>query len=382
MAINAKRDPELLLKQLSCLNRDSLQDVLEDLFSVAAVQNGGFYPLKKPFLYDTDAGDIGAFEDAIDFESHVKYVDAIGPLEHLDIFGGVEWPKIRGHEDRYRHLSSEKNIPIEEHMDPVFLRSIFFQMDADEKRKLFRYINRSILNEVDSYLKEDRMSAEIVLDYFHHCFDGKECIDSIDNIFDFEVFDGIEFISAAQQISSKDFIPGSAVEKAVFEHCGGQCDVDFLAFTVEKDGFQSLVWMKDGHYECSDWIYDTFSHKLGKSPYAEKLASLREEVSNLYDSCPNRNDAIVGNLAKEFVGKATWSKGIDFYLPGLDEIRGLRFVTFGDKSIKGYILNHNGDCKPVADCSAFVLNSVMNKMKKLKRVMHRNQKMRGPELPF
>lgn len=98
-----------MLKQLCCLNLDSLQDVLEDLFSLAAVQNGGYYPLKKPFLYDSDADDIDPFEDVVDFESHVKYVDAIGPLEYLDISGGVEWPRIRGHEDRYRHLSSEKN---------------------------------------------------------------------------------------------------------------------------------------------------------------------------------------------------------------------------------------------------------------------------------
>ena len=382
MAINVKRNPELLLKQLSCLNLDSLQNVLEDLFSVAAVQNGGYYPLKKPFLYYTDAGDIGAFEDAIDFESHVKFVDAIGPLEHLDIFGGVEWPKIRGHEDRYRHLSSEKNVPIEDHMQPGFLRSILSEMDADEKNKLFRYINRSILNEIDSYLKEDRMSAEIMLDYFHHCMDGKNCVSDVTIEDTLCRIDGISFISDPQQVSSGDFIPGSAIEKAVFEHCGGQSDVDYLAFTAEMDGFQSLVWMKDGHYECSDWIYDTFSHKLEKFPYAEKLASLREEVSNLYDSCSNRNDAIVGDFAKEFVGKATWSKGIDFYLPGLDALRGLRFVTFGDKSIKGYILNHNGDSKPVAECSAFVLNSVMNKMKELKRGVRKNKAMRGPVLPW
>jgi len=272
MAINAKRDPELLLKQLSCLNPDSLQDVLKHLFTVAAVQNGGYYLLKKPFLYDTDAGDISSFEDTVDIESHVKYVDAIGPLEHLDIFGGVEWPKIRGHEDRYRHLSSEKNVPIEGHIQPGFLRSIFWGMDADEKKKLFRYINRSILNEVDSYLKEDRMSAETMLDYFHHCLDGKNCFSDITIEDTLSGIDGISFIGDPQQMSSGDFIPGSAVEKAVFEHCGGQCDVDYLAFTVEKDGFQSLVWIKDGHYECSKWIYDTFSHKLEKFPYVEKLS--------------------------------------------------------------------------------------------------------------
>lgn len=382
MAINAKRNPELLLKQLSCLNLDSLQDVLKDLFSVAAVQNGGYYPLKKPFLYDTDAGDIGSFEDVVDFESHVKYVDAIGPLEHLDIFGGVEWPKIRGHEDRYRHLSSEKNVPIEDHMQPGFLRSIFSEMDADEKKKLFRYINRSILNEVDSYLKVDRMSAETMLDFFHHCMDGKNCFSDITIEDTLCRTDGISFISDPQQMSSSDFIPGSAVEKAVFEHCGGQCDVDCLAFTVEKDGFQSLVWMKDGHYECSDWIYDTFTHKLEKIPYAERVANLRDKVNSMYDSCSNTKEVITGNLANEFAGKSTWSKGIDFYLPGLDDIRGLRFVTIGDKSIKGYILNHNGDSKPVAECSAFVLNSVMNKMKELKRGVQRNKPMRGPELPW
>ena len=382
MAINAKRDPELLLKQLSCLNLDSLQDVLKDLFSVAAVQNRGYYPLKKPFLYDTDAGDIGPFEDVVDFESHVKYVDAIGPFEHLDIFGGVEWPKIRGHEDRYRHLSSEKNVPIEEHMQPGFLRSIFSDMDADEKKKLFRYINRSILNKVDSYLKEDRMSAETMLDYFHHCMDGKNCFSDITIEDTLSRIDGISFIGDPQQMSSSDFMPGSAVEKAVFEHCGGQCDVDYLAFTVEEDGFQSLVWMKDGHYECSDWIYDTFSHKLEKFPYAEKLSKLQDEIYCLYDSCNNTEEVIVGNLAKDFSGKVTWSKAIDFYLPGLDGIRGLRFITWGDKSISGYILNHNGDCKSVAECSAFVLNSVMNKMKELKRGVQRNKSMRGRELPW
>ena len=382
MAINAKRDPELIIKQLSCLNLDSLQDVLKDLFSVAAVQNGGYYPLKKPFLYDTDAGDIGPFEDVVDFESHVKYVDAIGPFEHLDIFGGVEWPKIRGHEDRYRHLSSEKNVPIEDHMQPGFLRSIFSDMDSDEKKKLFRYINRSILNKVDSYLKEDRMSAETMLDYFHHCMDGKNCFSDITIEDTLCRIDGISFIGDPQQMSSSDFMPGSAVEKAVFEHCGGQCDVDYLAFAVEKDGFQSLVWMKDGHYECSDWIYDTFSHKLEKIPYAERVANLRDKVNSMYDSCSNSKEVITGNLANEFAGKSTWSKGIDFYLPGLDDIRGLRFVTIGDRSIKGYILNHNGDSKPVAECSAFVLNSVMNKMKELKRGVQRNKSMRVPELPW
>ena len=382
MAINAKRDPELIIKQLSCLNLDSLQDVLKDLFSVAAVQNGGYYPLKKPFLYDTDAGDIGPFEDVVDFESHVKYVDAIGPFEHLDIFGGVEWPKIRGHEDRYRHLSSEKNVPIEDHMQPGFLRSIFSDMDSDEKKKLFRYINRSILNKVDSYLKEDRMSAETMLDYFHHCMDGKNCFSDITIEDTLCRIDGISFIGDPQQMSSSDFMPGSAVEKAVFEHCGGQCDVDYLAFAVEKDGFQSLVWMKDGHYECSDWIYDTFSHKLEKIPYAERVANLRDKVNSMYDSCSNTKEVITGNLANEFAGKSTWSKGIDFYLPGLDDIRGLRFVTIGDRSIKGYILNHNGDSKPVAECSAFVLNSVMNKMKELKRGVQRNKSMRVPELPW
>lgn len=379
MAIKAKRDPDLLLKKLSCLNSVSLQAVLVDLFSVAAVQNGGFYPLKRPFLCETDAGEIESLEDRVDFESYMRFVDAVGPVEHI---GGDDWLKIRAHEEWVGALSLGKEIPFCTHMDPRLLPMLYFDMDVEERKKLLCFVNRPILDKLDSFITEDRFSAETMLDYFHHCLDGKDCISGVTIEDTMEGIGGINFISDAQQMSSSDFIPGSSIEEKAFEYCGQHSDVDYKVFTVEKDGFQSLVWVVDQHYECSDWIYDTFNDRLEKLPYSEKLERLRDDVSRLYDMCDKTNEVVIGSLSKSLLGKATWSRGLDLDLPGIDDVRGLRFIQFADKSVEGYVLKCNGEATPVKKSSAFLLSSVLNKAKELKKGVKKNKAMRGPDLPW
>lgn len=377
------RKPETIRKQLACINAECQLELLLECFAGAAArQPDGFYPLAEPFLYDSEVDIDEARADAVSVTR--MYADAVGPLESVEALGGERWSRIRGHVDYIEGDSKPERVPNETHIHPGQLRNIYAGMPDAEKANLLRHISRDTVLKLDRYLALQRPALEEAAYYFHDSIDGIEV--GMDTEKDFQYMESVfrlRPVTDSRGILDEDYRPLSDIEKCldtVFP--GGAVNSNCNVFTVEKDGYQTMVFEHSGYYACSDWIYDCVSRKMEFVPYSEKLADLQRNVLDLYDSCDYSKEVVGGNLAEDFSGKVTWSKGIDFDLPGHGDVRGLRFMVWGDRSVSGYILNHNGDSTPVTECSASVLKSVLKKMKELKRGARMNKPMRGPSLPY
>lgn len=94
--------------------------------------------------------------------------------------------------------------------------------------------------------------------------------------------------------------------------------------------------------------------------YKEGVISVLQEA---YKAARPTNEVVRGNYAREFSGEVTWSRALDFPIPGMPDARGLRYIDFTDCT-DVRLLMKDGNSKPVVDLTKTELGMVRNGLQK------------------
>ena len=94
--------------------------------------------------------------------------------------------------------------------------------------------------------------------------------------------------------------------------------------------------------------------------YREGVISVLQEA---YKAARPTNEVVRGNYAREFVGEVTWSRAMDFSVPGMPEVKGLRYIDFPDCTLIRLLMK-DGNSKSVNDLTKTELGLVRDGLQK------------------
>lgn len=94
--------------------------------------------------------------------------------------------------------------------------------------------------------------------------------------------------------------------------------------------------------------------------YRQGVISVLQET---YKAARPTNEVVRGNYAGEFSGEVKWSRALDFSVPGMPEVKGLRYIDFPD-FILTRLLMKDGNSKPVTELTKSELGMVRNGLQK------------------
>lgn len=64
--------------------------------------------------------------------------------------------------------------------------------------------------------------------------------------------------------------------------------------------------------------------------YRDGVISVLQSAYKVAKPTDEMDEIIRGNYASDFVGTVTWSRALDFPIPGMPDARGLRYIDFTD----------------------------------------------------
>lgn len=94
--------------------------------------------------------------------------------------------------------------------------------------------------------------------------------------------------------------------------------------------------------------------------YREGVISVLQEA---YKAARPTNEVVRGNYARVFSREETWSRALDFPIPGMPDAKGLRYLNFKDYTVVRLLMK-DGNSKPVVDLTKTELGMVRNGLQK------------------
>lgn len=96
--------------------------------------------------------------------------------------------------------------------------------------------------------------------------------------------------------------------------------------------------------------------------YMDGIISVLQEA---YKASRPTNEVVRGNYAGEFDREVTWSRALDFSVPGMPEVKGLRYIDFADGTLTlTRLLMKDGNSKPVYELTKTELGLVRDGLQK------------------
>lgn len=91
--------------------------------------------------------------------------------------------------------------------------------------------------------------------------------------------------------------------------------------------------------------------------------SIIDFLQSAYKIAQPTDEVIGGNFAKDFAGKVSWTRKLDFKVPGCPDMVGLRYIDFKDCT-NLYVLYKDGNSRTVHDLSKMELSEVKQGLSK------------------
>lgn len=176
---------------------------------------------------------------------------------------------------------------------------------------------------VSESVRPDMMNTAIT---FHDVVDGVEAFENLDEAASWFSLHGMEIVSPRARSTDSDYKPVSSIEKA-FSRVG-IVSMDG-SFTVEKDGYQTEVFEREGEMVCSNWVLDRESGKMEFLQMPDQWEKLMKDSEKARHYAVPSDEVITGTYARLFVNETRWSQALDFKVEGWPEFVGLRYKDFG-----------------------------------------------------
>ena len=203
-------------------------------------------------------------------------------------------------------------------------------------------------------------------------------------------FDGFP-LRGAEIVLNGETMPVKSFSKISFE--GFRDDPSFERINadlncLDEDGYEGLD--EDGYEAVFTFIFtrndahsrgwDNETGNVGVLKNPDSMLSALSGVKNEYELKAYRNrvfsvlyvayevarptnEVVRGNYAKEFYGEVKWSRALDFSVPGMPEVKGLRYKDFPDcTDIR--LLMKDGNSKSVGDLTKIELGLVRDGLQK------------------
>ena len=94
--------------------------------------------------------------------------------------------------------------------------------------------------------------------------------------------------------------------------------------------------------------------------YRDGVISVLQEA---YKAARPTNEVVRGNYAAEFEGEVSWSRALDFSVPGMPEVKGLRYIDSKDCTVIRLLMK-DGNSKPVTELTKSELGMVRDGLQK------------------
>lgn len=124
----------------------------------------------------------------------------------------------------------------------------------------------------------------------------------------------------------------------------------------EKTGNMAVLKNPDSMLTALSGVKNEYEFKA----YREGVISVLQEA---YKAARPTNEVVRGNYAREFSGEVTWSRALDFSVPGMSEVKGLRYIDFPDCTLIR-VLMKDGNSKFVNELTKSELGMVRDGLQK------------------
>lgn len=151
---------------------------------------------------------------------------------------------------------------------------------------------------------------------------------------------------------------------------------------LDRDGneavFTFIFTRNDAH--SRRWDEETGDMAVLKNPHSMlsalsgvkndyELKAYREGVISFlreaYRAARPTDEVVRGNYAVEFDREVTWSRALDFSVPGMPDVKGLRYIDFADSTLTlTRLLMRDGNSKPLNELTKIELGLVRDGLQK------------------